>query len=269
MDVKIIDLNCDLGEGFEDYKTGNVQDLIALVSSVNIACGFHAGGPSLMRKTVRLALQYGVSIGAHPGLPDREGFGRRVMKISPEEVYEIVLYQTGALWAIVKAEGGSLRHVKPHGALYNMAATDADLAAAIAEAIYKTDPELTLYGLSGSRLPEAAENAGLKAAHEVFADRAYTAEGTLAPRQQEGALLKDEFSVTRQVLQMVREGKVRSIEGKDIFIKADTLCIHGDHPGAPEFARKIRQILEREGIRIRSREEEATNRNAGSGRQSF
>lgn len=246
----MVDLNCDLGEGFEDYQSGSLQELLTAVSSVNIACGFHAGGPSLMRKTVSLAMEKGVAIGAHPGLPDREGFGRRPMDVSPEEVYDIVLYQTGALWAIVKAEGGCMHHVKPHGALYNMAATEGAFAEAIARAIYKLDPDLILYGLSGSRLTEAAEKAGLKTAHEVFADRSYLPDGTLVPRDRKGAVNEDESAAVRQVIRMMKEGKVRSVEGQDVSIKADTICIHGDQPQAPEIARNLRQALEREGIKV-------------------
>lgn len=250
MKRKMVDLNCDLGEGFEDYVSGNVQDLIASVSAVNIACGFHAGDPSLMSQTVRLALEKGVAIGAHPGLPDREGFGRRPMNVSAREVYEMFLYQTGALWAIIKAEGGRLHHVKPHGALYNMAATDKAIAVAIAEAVYDFDPLLVIYGLSGSRLTEASESIGLKTAHEVFADRSYQADGTLTPRHQEGAVTEDEQAAIRQVVRMVKEGKVRSLGGQDITVQAGTVCIHGDQPKAPAFARKIREALEAEEIII-------------------
>lgn len=247
-----VDLNCDLGESFGVYTSGNDKEVIPFISSVNIACGFHAGDPSIMRKTVKMALASGVSIGAHPGLPDLAGFGRRQMAVTAEEVFDLVLYQTGALWAFVKAEGGKLQHVKPHGALYNMAAVDVSLAEAIAEAIYRLNPELILYGLAGSSLVEAGERLGLRTAHEVFADRSYQSDGGLTPRGVAGALILEEQKAAQQALRMVMEGKVRCLNGHDITIKADTICIHGDEPHAPEFARKIRQALQEEGVLIRS-----------------
>lgn len=252
MSVLKVDLNCDLGESFGVYKTGNDEEVIPLVSSVNIACGFHAGDPSVMKRTVKLALANGVAIGAHPGLPDLSGFGRRPMAVSPEEVFDMVLYQIGALGAFVQAEGANLQHVKPHGALYNMAAVDGSLAQAIAEAIYKFNPELILFGLAGSKLVEAGERIGMRTAHEVFADRTYQQDGTLSPRGEEGALIKDEQLAATQVLRMVKQGKVRDSLGHDIAIKADTICIHGDAPHATSFAQRIRQSLMAEGIKIQA-----------------
>ena len=177
-----IDMNCDLGESFGAYTIGNDAAILPFVTSANIACGFHAGDPGVMRKTVRLALDCHVALGAHPGLCDLQGFGRRKMDISPQEAYDLVLYQIGALYAFIRAEGAVMQHVKPHGALYNMAAKDSKLAEAIAEAVYKVEPELILFGLSGSELIRAAKKTGLQTAEEVFADRSYQADGTLTPR---------------------------------------------------------------------------------------
>lgn len=247
-----IDLNCDLGESFGAYQIGNDEEILNYVTSANIACGYHAGDPSTMRETVKLALEKGVAIGAHPGLPDLIGFGRRNMDISTQEAYDIVLYQIGALHAFVQAEGGSLQHVKPHGALYNMAAKNSELAMAIAEAVYKVDPRLILFGLAGSNLVKAGEKLGLNTAHEVFADRTYQLDGTLTPRRQENALITNDKQSVNQIIRMVKEGRVRSVQGDDVIVQADTICIHGYGPHALEFARKIRSELETEGIEIRA-----------------
>jgi UPF0271 protein len=238
-----VDLNCDMGESFGAYKLGRDEEILPLVTSANIACGFHAGDPVTMRKTVKMALECGVAIGAHPGFPDLMGFGRRKMEVKPDEAFALVVYQVGALYGFVKAEGGKMRHVKPHGALYNMAAKDTSIARAIAEAVYKVDPELVLFGLSGSELVKMGEAIGLKTAHEVFADRTYQADGTLTPRTEPDALIEDSDLVARQVIRMVKEGKVRTRQGTDILIRADTVCIHGDGPHALLFARRIRQRL--------------------------
>lgn len=238
-----VDLNCDMGESFGAYQIGNDEQILNHVTSANIACGYHAGDPATMRKTVRLAMQKGVGIGAHPGLPDLIGFGRRSMDISPDEAYNLVIYQIGALLGFVKSEGGRLRHVKPHGALYNMAAKDPKLARAIAEAVYKLDPELILFGLSGSELVKAGESVGLQTAHEVFADRTYQQDGSLTPRRQSDALISDRDQAVRQVVRMIKEGKIMSQQGVDVPIKADTICIHGDGPHALVFARRIREQL--------------------------
>lgn len=246
-----IDLNCDLGESFGAYRTGLDRDLIGIVSSVNIACGFHAGDPSVIRETVRLALEHDVSVGAHPGLPDLVGFGRRAMDLTPREAYDMVVYQIGAVSAFARSEGGVLGHVKPHGALYNMAALRKPLAEAIAEAVYKVEPGLILFGLAGSELVAAAERIGLRAAHEAFADRTYREDGTLTPRSEANALIGDPALAAVQALRMAREGKVRAVSGADLAIRADTLCIHGDTPGAPEYARRLRAALEAAGIAVR------------------
>lgn len=247
-----VDLNCDMGESFGNYTLGHDEEIMHYISSANIACGFHAGDPSTMNKTVRLAIENGVSIGAHPGFPDLQGFGRRNMSITPREAYEMVLYQMGALGAFVKAQGGSLHHVKPHGALYNMAAVDEDLATAIAEAVYHFEPQLILYGLAGSSLIKAGEKIGLTTASEVFADRTYQNDGTLTPRSQSNALISNTDTAITQVVKMVKEQKVTSIDGKDITIKADTICIHGDGAHALDFAKKIHEVFANEGIFIKS-----------------
>jgi 5-oxoprolinase (ATP-hydrolysing) subunit A len=247
-----LDLNCDMGESFGVYRIGNDEDILNYVTSANIACGFHAGDPSTMRRTVHMALEKGVSIGAHPGLPDLIGFGRRNMAITPEEAYDLIVYQVGALYAFVKAAGGKMQHVKPHGALYNMAAKDQALSEAIAKAVYDIDPTLVLFGLAGSELIKAGERVGLKTANEVFADRTYQQDGSLTSRREPNALINDEQEAIRQVIRMVKEGKVRSQQGVDVNIQADTICIHGDGPHALAFAKKIREDLIESGIIIQS-----------------
>lgn len=251
MAVKV-DLNCDLGESFGAYQIGNDQEMLNFVTSTNIACGFHAGDPSVMRKTVKFALAKNVAIGAHPGLPDLAGFGRRNMAISSDEAYDMVLYQLGALNAFVQAEGGRLNHVKPHGALYNMAAKDPVLATAIAKAIAKFDGELYLYGLAGSELIKAGEGAGLRVRHEVFADRTYQEDGTLTPRSMANALITDAGDAIAQVVRMIKQGEVHTIQGQSISIQADTVCIHGDGEHALQFAQHIGNVLQKEGIHITS-----------------
>ncbi|RAK18211.1 UPF0271 protein [Anoxybacillus vitaminiphilus] len=247
-----VDLNCDMGESFGVYRIGNDEDILNYVTSANIACGFHAGDPSTMRRTVHMALEKGVSIGAHPGLPDLIGFGRRNMAITPEEAYDLIVYQVGALYAFVKAAGGKMQHVKPHGALYNMAAKDQALSEAIAKAVYDIDPTLVLFGLAGSELIKAGERVGLKTANEVFADRTYQQDGSLTPRREPNALINNEQEAIRQVIRMVKEGKVRSQQGVDVNIQADTICIHGDGPHALTFAKKIREDLTESGIVVQS-----------------
>ncbi len=239
-----------MGESFGAYTIGNDEAILPFVTSANIACGFHGGDPAVMKKTVLLALQHKVAIGAHPGLPDLAGFGRREMAITPEEAYDMVVYQVGALLAFVKAEGGKLHHVKPHGALYNMAAVNNALAEAIAEAVYKVYPEAVLYGLAGSELINAGHKIGLATANEVFADRTYQQNGTLTSRRLPDALITDHDKAVQQVIRMVKEGKVLSQQGVDIAIKADTVCIHGDGPHALSFATRIREALLNEGITL-------------------
>ncbi|KIL49464.1 5-oxoprolinase subunit PxpA [Jeotgalibacillus soli] len=243
-----IDLNCDMGESFGAYKMGNDADILDYVTSANIACGFHAGDPSTMKKTVLLALEKGVGIGAHPGFNDLVGFGRRNMAVSPEEAYDLVVYQIGALNGFVKAQGGAMQHVKPHGALYNMAAEDAQLAEAIAHAVYDVNSSLVLFGLSGSELVKAGERAGLRTANEVFSDRTYQSSGQLTSRREPNALILDDSEAVAQVVRMIKESKVKTVTGEDIRIQADTVCIHGDGAHARTFAKQINQSLQEQGI---------------------
>lgn len=241
-----------MGESFGAWTLGNDAALMPFITSANVACGFHAGDPAVMRATVRAALTHGVAIGAHPGLPDLAGFGRRNMDISAEEAFDMTVYQLGALQAVVKAEGGRLHHLKPHGALYNIAATNAALAQAIAEAVYKVQPELLLYGLAGSELTKAGEKLGLRTAHEVFADRTYQANGTLTPRRQPDALITDANVAIAQVLRMVQSGMVRTQPGPEVAIRADTVCLHGDGAHALEFAQRLHQELRAAGVRLQA-----------------
>lgn len=243
-----IDLNSDLGESFGAYRIGFDEEILKCITSANIACGFHAGDPNIMHKTVKLALSNNVAIGAHPGMQDLIGFGRRNMKISPEEAYNMVVYQIGALYGFIKSEGGKMQHVKPHGALYNMAAKNSELARAIAEAIYKVDPELILFGLAGSQLIIQGEKIGIKTASEVFADRTYQIDGSLTPRSHDDAMVTDTDKAVIRVERMIKEGVVMCQQGEDIKIKADTICVHGDGEQALDFTRKIRKYLQKSGI---------------------
>ncbi|MBU0697604.1 MAG: LamB/YcsF family protein [Bacteroidetes bacterium] len=247
-----IDINCDMGEAFGNYPMPNDEILFKYISSANIACGFHAGDSTVMEDTVALAIKNGVAIGVHPGLPDLQGFGRREMKISPKEAYQITLYQIGALSGFVKAAHTKLHHVKPHGALYNMAAKDVKLAQAIVDAIHNFDSSLILYGLAGSEMINSAAKIGLKTASEVFADRTYQDDGSLTPRSQSNALITNEKESLVQVLKMVNQQQVMSVNQKIISLKADTLCIHGDGEHAVEFAKTIHQTLKNEGITIKA-----------------
>lgn len=241
----IIDLNADLGEG-----CASDSELLTLVSSANIACGFHAGDAQTMLLSVREALKNGVAIGAHPSFPDRENFGRTAMTLPPETVYAQTLYQIGALAAIAKAEGGVMRHVKPHGMLYNQAAKDAQLADAIARAVHACDPALILVGLAGSELIRAGAHYGLTTRQEVFADRGYLADGSLVPRAQPGALIEDEEQSLAQTLEMVHSGRVKSITGEWANVVAQTVCLHGDGEHALAFARRLRAAFNAYDIQI-------------------
>jgi UPF0271 protein len=245
-----VDLNSDLGEGFGAYSIGNDEKVLEVISSANIACGFHAGDPDVMQKTVVLALKNNVAIGAHPGLPDLIGFGRRNIAITPAEAYSMVVYQVGALDAFVRAEGGRMQHVKPHGALYNMAAADERLAEAVAEAVYKVNPELFLFALSGSFMVKQAEKIGLRVVSEVFADRTYQKDGSLTPRKQSGAMITEDDAALAQVLGMVKNGSVKSLQGDVVGLKADTICVHGDGEHALSFSRRIKETLIAEGVTI-------------------
>ena len=247
-----VDLNCDLGESFGAYTIGLDDQVIPHVTSVNIACGAHAGDPSVMRNTVRCAHAAGVAIGAHPGYPDLMGFGRRALAMSPNDVYASILYQVGALAAFAKAEGAQLHHVKPHGALYNAAAKDATLAQAIAQAVKDFDDQLILVGLAGSESITAAQNVGLRTASEFFADRAYQENGALVPRTQANAVITDKQKAIERTLRAVKEGVVESETGTVIPIVADTICIHGDNPAAVAFAAEIHAALEAAGVTVRA-----------------
>ena len=247
-----VDLNSDLGESFGNYTIGMDEEILKFVSSANVACGWHAGDPMVMEKTVALAKEFGTAVGAHPGFPDLMGFGRRNMAVTPEEAKAYVKYQLGALQAFAKAHGVKIQHVKPHGALYNMAAVDEKLAKAMCEAVYEVDKDIIFMGLAGSKMITAAEETGLKAASELFADRAYNDDGTLVSRKLPGAVIKDKDLAIQRVVRMVKEGKVESINGKDIDIKADSICVHGDNPKALEFVKNIRETLEKEGVTISS-----------------
>lgn len=246
----VVDLNCDMGESFGAYQMGHDEEILDFVTSANIACGFHAGDPATMRKTVQLAFKKNVGIGAHPGLSDLVGFGRRVMKLSPQEAYDLVLYQIGALYGFVKAEGGKLQHVKPHGALYNMAAKNTSLSEAIAEAVYKVNPELLLFGLAGSELIKAGKKIGLRCASEVFSDRTYQQDGSLTSRSNHDALITNHTIALNQVIRMVKEGKVQSLQGVDISIASDTICIHGDGEHALSYAKFISSALKEANIKV-------------------
>jgi 5-oxoprolinase (ATP-hydrolysing) subunit A len=246
-----VDLNADLGEQ-SDGSAGDDQALLALVSSANIACGWHAGSALMMQQCVQWAVAQGVAIGAHPSFPDRDNFGRTEMQLPANEIYSGVQYQIGALAAIAGAHGAHLAHVKPHGALYNMAARDATLADTIVAAIRDVDPALALFGLAGSELIAAAHRAGLPAVEEVFADRGYMADGSLVKRGTQGALIEDEEQALAQTMHMVREGKVHAIDGSWTVVRADTVCLHGDGAHALAFARRIHAELTQQGIAIRA-----------------
>lgn len=247
-----IDLNSDLGESYGAYKMGRDGDIIPLVSSANVACGFHAGDPDVMAKTVALCKENGAAVGAHPGFPDLVGFGRRNMNVSPAEAKNMIIYQVGALDAFCKAAGVKLQHVKPHGALYNMAAKDASLARAICEGIYAYDPSLIILGLANSEMIAQAKEIGLPYASEVFADRAYEDDGTLVARTKPGAMIKDEDEAVNRVIGMVKNKTVKTVSGKEIEICPDSVCVHGDSEKALLFVEKIRRAFENEGIKVRS-----------------
>ncbi len=245
-----IDINCDMGESFGACKLGEDEKIIQYITSANIACGFHAGDPTVIAKTVELAKAHGVAVGAHPGYPDLMGFGRRNLETAPGEIRNYVLYQIGASAAFAKVAGIELQHVKPHGALYNHAARNERAAAEIIEAVKSFDPDLVLFALAGTTFVEMARSAGLKVVQEAFPDRAYTRDGQLAPRKLQGAVIHDPRKVRERVLKLVKTGILVSIEGDDISLCADTLCIHGDTPGAWELAKTIRQSLEGAGVRV-------------------
>jgi 5-oxoprolinase (ATP-hydrolysing) subunit A len=244
----IVDLNCDIGEGFGTYRLGLDEDILPHISSVSIACGFHAGDPICMRRTVRLAEAANVSIGAHPGFPDLMGFGRREMMVTCDEARDYAIYQTGALQAFTTSK--KLQHVKPHGALYNMGVRNEELARAVAQGVREIDPELILVGMAGSAWIAAGHEMGLRVAREAFADRAVNPDGTLVPRHLPGAVINDVGEVMARVLSIVTEGRVTATNGESVAVIADTICLHGDTPGAADLARTMRQSLEAAGVTI-------------------
>ncbi|PTX58843.1 UPF0271 protein [Melghirimyces profundicolus] len=245
-----VDLNSDLGESFGRYVIGQDEEVLKHVTSANIACGFHAGDHNVIRRTVRLAAKKGVGLGAHPGLPDLLGFGRRFIAVETEDVYNMTVYQIGALQAFASLEGKRLQHVKPHGALFNMAGKDGEIARAIAEAVAAVDRELILFGLAGSELVKAGERVGLKVAREVFADRTYQPDGSLTSRTSPEAYIHDPEEAVHRVTRMVKEGKVTALDGTELKVQADTVCVHGDDPKALSFVQRLRRGLEENGIRI-------------------
>ncbi|MBC9071222.1 5-oxoprolinase subunit PxpA [Thauera sp. CAU 1555] len=247
---KRINLNADLGESFGPWKMGEDEALLQVVASANIACGFHAGDPLVMRRTVRTALDAGVSLGAHPAWPDLQGFGRRQMKMAPAELEAMVIYQIGALAGIAAAEGSRVTHVKPHGALNNQACEDAALADAIARAVKAADAALILLAPALSELHKAGERAGLRVAAEIFADRAYTDAGTLVPRGQPGAVIHDHDALTAHVLRMLDAGGIVTVGGRTLPCRMDSICVHGDTPGAVDSARQLRAALQAAGWQV-------------------
>lgn len=245
-----IDLNCDMGESFGRYMLGDDAAMLDVVTSANVACGLHAGDPLVMQRTVAWAVGKGVAIGAHPGYPDLQGFGRRAMALSSAELEASVLYQIGALAGIVRAAGGALVHVKPHGALYNVAAREREVADAIARAVAAFDPALIVVTLPDSALAAAARDVGLRVAHEGFADRAYRADGSLVPRGEPGAVIYDPVAATARAVRMVTRGEVEAITGEVIPLHIDTLCVHGDTSGAVQIASALRGALEAAGVTV-------------------
>lgn len=243
----VVDLNADLGEG-----AGHDSEILDLVSSANIACGFHAGDPASISASIQAARERGVAVGAHPSFADRENFGRTEITVPPEEVYSLVSYQVGAFQVLATAVGTRANHVKAHGALYNMAVRDAKLAEAIAHAVLAIDSSLLLFAPGESALERAAQSAKLRVVREVFADRNYLADGSLVPRTRPDALLHDPEEAAVRALRMLREGVVRSVDGKDVEVHAETICVHGDTPGAVAFARSLRESLEKNGISIQA-----------------
>ncbi|WP_339227153.1 5-oxoprolinase subunit PxpA [Oceanobacillus sp. FSL K6-2867] len=246
-----VDVNSDLGESFGAYKIGSDDLVMNYISSANIACGFHAGDYNVMQHSVKMAAEKKVGIGAHPGLPDLIGFGRRPMKIAPQEIYNLIIYQVGALQAFARSNHNELNHVKPHGALYNMAVKDPEIAQAIAEAVYAIDPNLILFGLAGSELVKAGKKTGIPVAEEVFADRTYQPDGSLTPRTLANAMVEDATEAVSRVIRMIKDGKVEAVDGSDITINADTICIHGDEPKSLEFAKRLCTVLTENGIIIK------------------
>ncbi len=245
-----IDINCDMGESFGPYRMGEDEQIIRHITSANIACGFHAGDPLVMARTVELAREHGVAVGAHPGYPDRVGFGRRNLETAPGQIKHDLLYQMGALSGVARAFGVDLKHIKPHGALYNLAARDERAAGEVIDAVLSYDPELVLFVPADSLIEEMARGRGLRVAREIFADRAYLGNGQLAPRSQDGAVIHDLNAVCSRLLKLLDSGRMECIDGREIPLQADTLCVHGDTPGAWRIAASIRQLLEENGHEV-------------------
>ena len=253
MAVKKIDMNSDVGESFGNYKLGLDEDLIPLISSANIACGFHAGDPVVMKRTIAIAKENGIALGAHPGFPDLMGFGRRNMDVSLEEIQDYVTYQVGALQAFARAQGMKLQHVKPHGALYNMAVQNPEIWDAVAEAVAAIDAALILFVLAGSDrkdLEAVGAKHGIRIAFEFFGDRAYNPDGSLVPRKLPGAVIHDHQQVAEKILKLVTDGSVVCADGSEIQLAADTICVHGDNPAALQLVKKIRETLQASGVEI-------------------
>ncbi|MET0299199.1 MAG: 5-oxoprolinase subunit PxpA [Flavitalea sp.] len=250
--MRTIDINCDMGEAFGPWTMADDAFLMDYISSVNIACGFHAGDPGIMQQTVKLALGKGLAVGAHPSFPDLQGFGRRNMQLSDTEIYQLIIYQLGAIAAFVKIENGRLHHVKPHGALYNMAAKNDGMANAIASAVADFDASLILYGPAGSALLSAGKAAGLRTACEAFTERAYMSDSSLAPRTLPGAIIEDKWEMREQLINIVTGKPVTTLDGQSLVIEADTICLHSDNKHAKIFAQEIVSTLKEQQIEIRS-----------------
>jgi len=246
-----VDINSDVGESFGAYSIGHDTGLMKSITSANIAAGFHAGDPSVLRATIRTAKAHGVAVGAHPGFPDMVGFGRRELNVTAREAEDLVLYQVAAVAGVASAEGMRIQHVKPHGALFNMAVRNAELAAAIARAVAAFDPMLLLFGLPGSEILKAGRSEGLRVAAEVFADRAYEPDGSLASRRKPGSVIHDAEMVVERAVRMVKDHTVVAIDGSVVPLQADTICVHGDTPGSDDLAASIRAGLERAGITVK------------------
>ncbi|GAB3033488.1 5-oxoprolinase subunit PpxA [Oleiagrimonas citrea] len=252
--MKRIDLNCDMGESFGPWNMGADAEVMPWITSANVACGFHAGDPSIMRRTVVLAAESGVAVGAHVGLPDLAGFGRRAMALSAQQVYDLAVVQIGALSAVARTQGVKVMHMKPHGALYHMVERDEDLAKALARAVYDIDASMRLLGRSGGRLVACGQQLGLSVAHEAFADRRYLSDGHLVPRGERGAVIEDVNIAAAQAVKLAEEGAVETVDGTLLSLRADTICVHGDRHDAVAFARLMHQQLRASGVELRSTE---------------
>ena len=251
MKRNIVDLNSDLGESYGAYRIGQDDLVMQHITSANIAAGYHAGDHNVIRHAVQKAAENNVAIGAHPGFQDMQGFGRRLLQVDPEEIYNMIVYQVGAVQGFATLTKQNLNHVKPHGALYNLVAKDSERAHAIAQAVYDVNPDLILFGLAGGELIKAGEKVGLQVANEVFADRTYQPDGTLTSRTESNAMIEDAGEAVSRVIRMVQDGKVEAVDGGDIVIAADTICVHGDTEQALEFVMRLRNGLEQRGITIK------------------